>query len=656
MKTEITVAPSAGFCFGVQRAVDLAYKAAENSDGEKIYTIGKLIHNDGVIKSLEAAGIYASDAETVPEGSTVIIRAHGASPDVYTRLKEKGCTITDATCSFVTKIHETVKRESTEGRTIIIIGNPSHPEVKGFSAEACGNVIYFTSEEDMTASLNADTPVSVVAQTTVNKDKWNKSVIFIKSLCTSARIFDTICNATEKRQRETAFLAASQDAVIVIGDRSSANTENLAVICSEAKVKLLRIESLDELHQAFSANFFSECKKIGITAGASVPYTVIKEVVNIMSEELNNPQVEESFAEMLEKNFKTLHTGERVIGVVTNITANEVQVDCGTKHAGFIPFSEVTDDPAVKVPDILKIGDEIEVFVIKVNDAEGSVLLSKKKIDSLKAWDNIESAADTRIIVEGIVVEDNKGGVIVNSNGVQIFVPASQTGLPRDASMSELLKKKVKVRISEVNRARHRVRGSIRAAEAAEKHAEVANLWASIAVGNKYKGTVKSITSYGAFVDIGGVDGMVHITELSWSRIKHPSDVVTVGDEIEVYVIGFDPEKRKISLGYKDPSMNPWQTFLNEFEVGDVTDVRIVKLMRFGAFAEIIPGVDGLIHISQIADRRIAVPGDVVSEGEIVKAKIIEIDEEKKKISLSMRQANLSDTDAVAEEPSEPQA
>lgn len=354
-----------------------------------------------------------------------------------------------------------------------------------------------------------------------------------------------------------------------------------------------------------------------------------------MSDEIM--EIEESFADMLEKSIRTLNTGDKVTGVVTGITPTEIYVDLGTKHAGYIPVSELTDDPSAKVEDLVHVGDEIETYVMRVNDQEGVITLSKKRLDTVKSWDDVEQARENRTTVEGIVTEENKGGVVVNLKGVRVFVPASQTGLPRETPMSQLLKQKVRLRITEVNRSRHRVVGSIRAVAAEERAEKAAQVWAEIEVGKRYTGVVKSLTSYGAFVDIGGVDGMVHISELSWSRIKHPSEVVNVGDTVEVYVISFDTEKKKISLGMKDHSQDPWTVFTGKYQPGDVANVKVVKLMTFGAFAEIVPGVDGLIHISQIADHRIDKPGDVLSEGQMVDVKITDIDYNNKKVSLSIR-------------------
>ena len=345
----------------------------------------------------------------------------------------------------------------------------------------------------------------------------------------------------------------------------------------------------------------------------------------------------ESFEEMLEKSIKTLHTGQKVTGVITSITATEVSVDLGTKQSGYIPISEFTDDSSTRIEDVVKIGDTIESFVMRVNDVEGMVMLSKKRLDAIKNWDEIEASKDSKAIVTGIVTEENKGGIVVNVKGVRVFVPASQTGLPKSAPMTDIIRKTVKLRITEVNQSRRRVVGSIRAVQADERRERSDRLWEEIEKGKEYDGVVKSMTSYGVFVDIGGVDGMIHISELSWTRIKQPSEIMSIGDEVRVYVLSFDIENRKISLGYKKNEDNPWTKFTTRYSIGEVVNVRIVKMMPFGAFAEICPGVDGLIHISQISDHRIGVPSEVLSHGQLVDVKITEIDYERKKVSLSIR-------------------
>ncbi len=550
-------------------------------------------------------------------------------------MERRGLEIVDATCPNVSRIHKLVREAGKEGRSVLIVGYESHPEVKAI-AGWCPNSAVVETPADIERWLNEDkgrreAPVTLVAQTTLTHEMWEAAVEKTKKECTNLKIFDTICNATCKRQQEAVELSARCDAMIVVGGRESSNTRRLYELCLAQCPQVIWIGRAAELEPSALRGKAS----IGITAGASTPGWIIKEVYDKMSDEIM--EIEESFAELLEKSIKTLNTGEKVTGVVTGITPTEIYVDLGTKHAGYIPVSELTDDPTVKVEDLVKVGDEIETYVMRVNDQEGVVTLSKKRLDTVKSWDDVEQAKEERTAVEGVVTEENKGGVVVSVKGVRVFVPASQTGLPREAPMSDLLKQKVRLRITEINRARRRVVGSIRAVAAEERAAKAAEVWENIEDGKRYTGTVKSLTSYGAFVDIGGVDGMVHISELSWSRIKHPSEVVKVGDAVEVYVISADKEKKKISLGMKDHSQDPWAVFTGKYGIGDTANVRVVKLMTFGAFAEIVPGVDGLIHISQIADHRIDKPGDVLSEGQMVDVKITDIDFEHKKVSLSIR-------------------
>ena len=406
------------------------------------------------------------------------------------------------------------------------------------------------------------------------------------------------------------------------------------MICREHCAKVSLVDNASEL----DPEEFRNVADVGITAGASTPAWIIKEVNKTMSEIIINDAVqEESFAELLEQSIKTLNTGDKVLGTVVAIGTTEVQVELGTKHTGYIPYDEVSTDPSVKPEDILNVGDEIEVFVVRVNDQEGTVQLSKKKLDGIKVCDELAAVAEEEATVDGTITEENKGGLVASVKGIRVFIPASQSGVAKGGDMTGMVGKAVQLKITEVNRARRRVIGSIRAVSAESRKAAQEKIWNEIEVGAKYHGVVKSLTSYGAFVDIGGVDGMVHVSELSWNRIKTPAEVVKVGDEIDVFVISFDPVKHKISLGYKTPEMNPWNQFMTNYNVGDVVDAKIVKLMAFGAFAEILPGVDGLIHISQIADRRIGKPEDVLAEGQEVQVKITDVDAENKRISLSIR-------------------
>ena len=634
---QIILAKTAGFCFGVDRAVEMVNESVRR--GNKTATLGPIIHNRHVVERFLKQGVRELDSpEQAEPGETVIIRAHGVPKQVQQALCARGVPVLDATCPFVKKIHTIVKDETEKGRRIIIFGSPVHPEVEAIASFCCEPVIV-QSPEELENWLTQEPqrrkmPLSMVSQTTSSQKMWKSCAEIAKKVCTNCEIFDTICRATEMRQEEAAILSQKCDAMVVVGDARSSNTGRLAMICEQYCKKVSLVDQADDLEMSL----FSGANTVGITAGASTPSWIIKEVNNKMSEELKvETAMEENFAELLEQSLKTLNNGDKVTGTVMAVGSTEIEVDLGTKHTAYIPLEDFSGDPNVKPEEAVKVGDQIEAIVVHVNDGEGVVRLSKKRLEAGKAWEEIEAAAENKDIVEGVVTEENKGGIVVNVKGIRVFVPASQSGVAKGGDLGELLKKNVQLRITEVNRARRRVVGSIRSVASEQRKAAQEKIWSEIEVGKQYHGTVKSLTSYGAFVDIGGVDGMVHVSELSWNRIKNPAEVVKVGDEIDVYVIALDPEKKKISLGYKTEATNPWTIFNNEYKVGDVVTVKIVKLMTFGAFAEIIPGVDGLIHISQIADRRIGKPEDVLSEGQEVDAKIIDIDQEHKRISLSIR-------------------
>ena len=629
----VILAKSAGFCYGVRRAVEMAEKAA--SEGN-VYLLGHITHNDHVIRRLEELGaVTVSSPDEVPEGAVVLIRAHGEPDSVYRVLNQRSCTILDATCPNVTRIHELVRAAEQSGRIPVIVGDADHPEIVGISGCTNGGIVVADQSElvefiDKNPEMR-EKSLSFVSQTTAIRTNWEKCVETAKKVCTNAEFFDTICGATSKRQAEAMELANRCEGMIVIGDPKSSNTRRLTQLCESRCPIVVQAERGDQVPM----EQFRDVKTLGITAGASTPEWIIKEVYNKMSEEIM--EIEQSFAEMLEESFKTLNTGDKVTGTVVAITPTEVQVELGIKYPGYIAIDELSDDPSVKVEDIAKVGEEIECYVMLVSDRDCLVKLSKKRLDAAKNWETIENAVESKAVLEGIITEENKGGLVANVKGIRVFIPASQSGQPRGADLAGMLKTKVQLRITEVNRARRRVVGSIRAVSSEVRAAAAAEVWNNIEVGKHYAGTVKSLTSYGAFVDIGGVDGMVHISELSWSRIKNPAEVVSVGDAVDVYVISFDPEKKKISLGMKDHAQEPWTVFTTNYNVGDVANVKIVKLMTFGAFAEIVAGVDGLIHISQIADHRVEKPGDELTEGQTVDAKIIAIDNENKKVSLSIR-------------------
>ena len=653
----IKKAESAGFCFGVNRAINIVDDLI--SQNIKVCTLGPIIHNMEMVRELKEQGCRPiDDISELCDDETLVIRSHGVPKSVIDALEKNHINYKDATCPFVKKIHNIVAKTDPDTDVVLIAGNKDHPEVQGIIGNCNCDCYTFNNGQEldsiMPIILNTNNKsLKVIAQTTFDTKEWKKSVKKIKKLCTNSKIFDTICNATDERQHECAKIAGESDVMLILGDSNSSNTQKLKEVAEAGCANVHRIDGAWELDR----KWFENAERIGITAGASTPAWIIKEVVNKMSEELKNQiaeevaaeetvneaanevvnEAEENFEQLLEGSIKTLYTGDKVTGIVTAINSGEINVDLGVKQAGYIPVAELSDDPNYVAEGNIKVGDEIEAFVMRVNDVEGTVQLSKKRLDMIKGWDSIEAAREERTTVEGTVIEENKGGVVVSVNGVHVFVPASQTGLPKDTPMTELLKQKVRLRIIEVNRARRRVVGSIRVVAQEERRAKAEQIWNEIEENKVYEGVVKSLTSYGAFVDIGGVDGMIHISELSWTRVRHPSDVVSVGDKVEVYVISFDREKRKISLGYRKAEDNPWMKFISNYGIGDVVPVKVLKFMPFGAFAEVLPGVDGLIHISQIANQRINKPDDVLTENEVVNAKITDIDTERQKISLSIR-------------------
>lgn len=635
----ITVAKSAGFCFGVDRAVQMVYHLV--GEHKKVYTLGPIIHNPQMIAELEAQGVeILQSVEDAPKDGTVVIRAHGIPQKTHDRMEELHLEYADATCPFVAKIHRIVEEASAKGDVIFIIGNAKHPEVEGIRGHCSTDCYIFNSAVELENFANnipksQNKSVTIVAQTTFNVPEWENCLKIIKKVYTNATIFDTICNATIQRQREAIALAEKSDLMIIIGGRESSNTAKLYDVCKGICATYL-IESADEL----LPEAVKKARKISITAGASTPASIIKEVLDTMTNiHEGSDHIEDniSFEEMLEESLKSFNTDEKVRGVVVGIAPNEVQVDVGRKQAGFIPASELSSDPNAKPEDIVKIGDELDLLIMRTNDQEGTIMLSKKRLDAQKGWEVVAEAEENGTILKGVVTEIIKGGLIAVTNGVRVFIPASQATASRGEPLDGLLKQEVEFRIIEVNRSRRRAVGSIRSVLQDARKALAEKFWETAEEGKEYTGTVKSLTAYGAFVDLGGIDGMVHISELSWNRIKHPSEVVNVGDTVNVYIKGLDHEKGKISLGFKRSEDNPWEILKKDYPVGTVSDVTIVGMTTFGAFARIIPGIDGLIHISQIADHRIEKPQDVLKIDDVVKAKITDIDFDKKRVSLSIR-------------------
>lgn len=665
---EIKLAKTAGFCFGVNRAVDLVYSML--GEGKKVYTLGPIIHNPQVVADLEKRGVViVEEIGEVPQGAVIVVRTHGVPAAVIQAIQDKGLECCDATCPFVSKIHKIVAKQSERGDVVLIAGDPVHPEVRGIRGHCPGESYVFNSVGQLEELLHTHPEfsyksISAVAQTTFNIKVWENCVKKLNLVCTNATVFDTICNATQERQEDAIALSHTCSAMVIIGGRQSSNTAKLRDVCARNCPTFL-IETAKEL----SGIDFSSYSSIGVTAGASTPAGIIKEVLETMSELLNeNPELVEekaetavpaeeaaaeqpaqeeapaeksfdemSFSEALEASLQSMNTDQKVKGTVVGMSPSEIQVDIGRKHAGYIPLDEFSADPTVNPLEVVKVGDVLDLIIMKTNDAEGTVMLSKKRFDAIKAWDDVVKASEDESVLEGVVTDVIKGGVLASTNGVRVFIPASLATASRGEPLEGLLHQHVKFRIIEVNKSRRRAVGSIRAVLKEERKAAEDAFWAQAEVGQVYTGTVRTIVSYGAFVDIGGVDGMVHISELSWNRIKNPSEVVSVGDQIEVYIKALDPEKRKISLGYKKVEDNPWEILRRDYPIGSEVTAKVVGMTAFGAFAQIIPGIDGLIHISQIADHRIEKPQDVLSIGEEVRVKITDIDFDKKRVSLSIR-------------------
>ena len=629
---EIILAKTAGFCFGVDRAVRMTEQLA--AGGHKVATLGPLIHNPQCVAALEAQGVVTANSPTdVPPGYEVVIRSHGVGEDVYAELTQRGLSVQDATCPFVTKIHRIAQKAGQEGALLLIAGDKNHPEVQGIVGHAHGEVFVFADLAELKAFStpeNCTKPVFVVAQTTFEVTKWLESTKFIKKVYTSPQIFDTICNATWARQQEAEELARRCDLVVVIGGRHSSNTQKLAAVAGR-HCRVLAVETAAEL----TAGDFARVTRVGVTAGASTPSSVIEEVLNKMSEVVQNEEM--SFEEMIDQSLKPVFNGKVVTGIVTGVSPSEITVDIGTKQTGFVSASEWSEDPTVKLEDAVKKGDELELVVIKVNDQEGTVALSKKRFEAKAGRAEVEKALEDGTVLDATVAEAVKGGLVAYVKGVKVFIPASQASLRRGEDLSGLVKQPARIKIIECSG--RRVIGSIRAVLSEEQEGKKDEFWSQAEEGKHYNGVVKNLTDYGAFVDIGGVDGLVHISELSWDRIKHPSEVVKVGDEVDVYIKSLDRENGKVSLGYKKTEDNPWERLRNDYPVGSVFTAPVVSITKFGAFVRVLPGIDGLVHISEISNERVEKVSDVLKVGDEVTVKLIEADFEKHRVGLSMKAA-----------------
>ena len=628
---QIILAKTAGFCFGVNRAVKLTYELLEQ--GRPVATLGPLIHNPQVVEDLESKGAITCDSvDDVPDGYEVVIRSHGVGQSVYDKISTRRLAYHDATCPFVTKIHKIAARAGAEGAMLLVAGDAKHPEVQGIVGHTTGKVEVFANLaelEKLLPELIQQKSIFAVAQTTFNVQSWETCKEFLKNQCTNAKIFDTICNATWARQQEAEDLSQKCDHMVVIGGHHSSNTQKLLQVAAR-HTKAINVETADELDK----DWLNGARIVGVTAGASTPSSIIEEVLNCMSEEIRDDM---SFEEMLAASeAKPLYAGKIVKAKVISVSPTECVVGIdGSKHTGIVKLSEMSHDPNAKMEDLVKVDDELDLVVVKTNDQEGVDTLSRVRFEAQKGMKDVSEAAENGTVMEGDVMEANKGGVVVNVKGVRVFVPRSQATMRRDEDYTKLVGQHVKLVITEC--AGRKIVGSINKVTAEENKAKRDEFWKNVEVDKQYTGVVKSLTSYGAFVDIGGVDGLCHISELSWNNIKHPSEVVSVGDTIEVYVKSYDPENQKVSLGYKKEEDNPWEKLKHEYPIGSEFEAPVVSITKFGAFVRILPGIDGLVHISEISNERVNKVSDVLKVGDMVKVKLINVDFDRKRISLSMK-------------------
>ncbi len=678
----VQVAERGGFCFGVRRAVDSVLEATERFS--PLYTLGPIIHNPAVVDMLEGRGAHvAYSVEEIPENATVVIRSHGVGPEVLEKLQTRGVRVIDATCPFVARIQQKVRQAFEAGMQVVLVGEPQHPEVQGINGWCHGTARIVQSAEDVEA-LPSMERVCVAAQTTTNRERWETLLALIQARFPGCEVFPSICSATFERQKEAVEIAEKADIMLVIGGRNSSNTQKLFTLCSARCPRTYLIESPEEL----PGNIPYRDVHVGITTGASTPAWIIKEVITRMCDiekneiltpetETETPEVkaeapvaenpttpapaaeaeeqttdadtvqsipstgegEANFVEDFEKMMMPIRPGQIIKGKVVSVNDNEVCVNIGYKADGFIQRSEFSAGEDVNPRDVIKEGDEIEVEVLKVNDGEGNVLLSKKNVDSRKYWKDLVAAYNAGEHFTAVGKQAVKGGIIASINGIRAFIPASHLDTHYVEDINSYIGKPMEVVIIEMEKGRKRVVASHKNAILENEKRKKAEKWASIEEGTRVMGIVRRLTDFGAFVDIGGVDGLVHVTNLAWGRVQHPRDVVNVGDEIEVLIMKVDRENERISLGYKQLKPKPWDVATSKYIPGTIVTGKVVRLVSFGAFVELEPGLDGLVHISQIADHRIDKVESVLQPGQIVDVKILDVNPEEHRISLSIRDA-----------------
>ncbi|MBR1990265.1 MAG: bifunctional 4-hydroxy-3-methylbut-2-enyl diphosphate reductase/30S ribosomal protein S1 [Firmicutes bacterium] len=636
---EIIRAENSGFCFGVKQAMEkteeqIKIKEEGGIEG-RIYTCGPLIHNTLVTDDLARRGVgIISGPEEAADGDVVIVRSHGEAKSFFDKVEGTGIRVVDATCPFVKKIHLLVEEAYSQGKKIIIVGDRDHPEVKGINGWCENSAVIVNSAEE--AENVRGNNYLLVCQTTIKKELLDQVEEVLKRNGTGFRTKNTICNATTQRQKSCSQLAAQCDAMVVIGGRDSSNTHKLYQIAKKVCKNSIFVEKIEDLplHEIKKYN------KIGVAAGASTPECVIKEVIATMSEHITemNEMNMMDLMDDIEKSLRLPRIGETVNGKVHQVTEKEIIVNMGCKKDGVIPKDEVTLEGDQKLADLFKEGDEIQAKVIKTDDGDGVILLSKKKLEVNEHWNEINEALENKSILNVKVVKQVNGGVIAAYKEVSGFIPLSQLSDKFVENAEEFMGKELAVRVTRVDQKRGRAVFSHKVILAEEKQKKVEEIWNSLNVDDVVEGKVMRFTDYGAFVDLGGIDGLLHISEISWGKLKHPQEVLAIGDTVKVKILSMNAEKGKISLGLKQTQPEPWTVIEENYQVGQVVTGKVVQIKEYGAFIELEPGLDGLVHISEVAHKRVTDIAEELTIGQTVDAKILEIDTERKRISLSIKQ------------------
>jgi len=642
---DIIIAKYAGFCFGVQRAMDLANAEVEKKDNNKKYSYGPLIHNKQVVKYLSNKGLNVIESIDEVVSGKIIIRSHGVAKIIIEEFEANNIEVIDTTCPYVKSVHKRVEESSSKGYDIIIIGDKDHPEVIGINGW-CENKAFIVNSVEEANNLPMFDKLCVVSQTTNMIEKFNNITSVLKEKAEDVVIYDTICNATKVRQEAAIELSKYVDAMVVLGGLHSSNTKKLSELSRLNCKNVFHVETIEDLSLQDIRNF----NKIGITAGASTPDWIIKEAVQVM-DNLNNNEMMEA----IENSFTRINRGEVLNGTILYVTDNEVMVNINYRTDGIISRDEMSLGSDEKLKDIYKVGDEIKVFVVKLDDGQGNVVLSANRVADMLNWDVLEEDFKNNTILEGKVLKAVKGGLIVSVKGINGFMPASHISTNYITDLEQFRGKIFKAKIIDFDKEKKRIILSRKEVEKVELQGKKQEVWGALELNKVVSGVVQRITDFGAFVDLGGVDGLIHISDLSWERVKHPSDIFKPGDKVNVKVLDFDKEKNRISLGLKQTVEEPWQAFKNSNKVGDIVEGDVVNLLAFGAFVRLEQGVDGLLHISQISKQHINKPSDVLKVGDKINVKIIDINEDERRISLSMKdidkdEENVEDYEFINEE------